>query len=55
MRKSMICSYVPPRRFFARAKFALTVMLVFLLGGNAVANSLNFDSTPVGMPPEDGL
>ncbi|MCG2626262.1 hypothetical protein L6654_06440 [Bradyrhizobium sp. WYCCWR 13023] len=52
MRKSMICPYVPPRRFFARAKFALTAMLVFLLGGNAVANTLNFDSTPVGMPLE---
>lgn len=52
MRKSMICPSVRPRRFFARAKFALTVMLVFLLGGNAVANTLNFDSTPAGMPPE---
>jgi len=52
MLKSMIWPSVHPRRFFARAKFALTVVLVFLMGGNTVANTLNFDSTPAGMPPE---
>ncbi|WP_245477874.1 hypothetical protein [Bradyrhizobium guangxiense] len=45
-----------PRRFpaerFARVGLASALLPVLLMGGNAVANTLNFDSTPAGMPPE---
>ncbi|UFW46502.1 MULTISPECIES: family 16 glycoside hydrolase [Bradyrhizobium] len=52
MKRKSTCPSVPPRKFWGRAKFAWTVMLIFSMGGNAVANTLNFDSTPAGMPPE---
>ncbi|MGY4625429.1 hypothetical protein ACVWY3_003185 [Bradyrhizobium sp. USDA 4486] len=36
----------------ARASVAMMFMLVSLMGGSAVAKTLNFDNSPVGMSPE---
>ena len=52
MRKWMTPPSHSPSRPSARASLALTFMLVLLMGGNAVAKTLNFDNSPVGMPPE---
>ncbi|MDT4737240.1 hypothetical protein [Bradyrhizobium sp. WYCCWR 12699] len=36
----------------ARARLALTLMLVWWMGGSAVAETMNFDDSPAGKPPE---
>ncbi|MBH5370525.1 family 16 glycoside hydrolase [Bradyrhizobium glycinis] len=36
----------------ARARLALTLMLVLSIGGSAVAETLKFDDSPAGKPPE---
>lgn len=36
----------------ARAGLALTLVLALLMGGSALAETLNFDNNPAGMPPE---
>jgi hypothetical protein len=39
-------------RASARARLALTFMLALFVGGHAVAETVNFDNAPAGMPPQ---
>ncbi|WP_246562503.1 hypothetical protein [Bradyrhizobium liaoningense] len=49
----MICTVLAfPWRPSVWARLALASMLALLVGGNTVAQTLNFDNVPAGMPPE---